>query len=138
MNIHHFMSQLFIDFDSTSPVRSARTGEVRAQSKIQYHADASSIESSRFALKMSLRSRSFLVKGVYHVTNVSQFMDESLARIVDYVHIDRVFTYRNGQYADLPVLKNEEIYIMKATKEILQDPYNNPFLTLQHERAVEH
>lgn len=54
------MSQLTLDFNP--PSGSVRTGEVRAQSSVQYHADASMIESSRFALKMSLRNRSFLIR----------------------------------------------------------------------------
>jgi hypothetical protein len=71
------------------------------------------------------------------MSQVNQFMDESLSRIVDYVHIDRILTYRNGQYVHIPVLKNEEIYLLHTTKEILKNPYSNPFLTLRFDRAVE-
>ena len=127
--------QLHIDFD-TSTERIARPSMVKEHSKVVFHEDASLIEGTRFALKLSYKSRSYLVRGVYHITNTSHFRDDTISRVVDYVQIEQIATFRNGQYIQMPILKSEEAELTLAAKDILANPYNNPFLTLRFDRGT--
>ena len=126
-------SQLSIDFDT--PSRTVRASAVRNRSRVEYHAESSLIELNRYSIKLSFNNRSYMVRGVYHITQVSHLRDDQISRIVDYVGVDRIFTYRNGQYIVVPLLRAEESHIVSAVKDILKDPYNNAFLTVSHDRS---
>jgi hypothetical protein len=73
---------------------------------------------------------------VYHLAEFSASMDDSLARVVDFVHVDKVLTYRSGAYLSLPVQKTDELYLIHATRETLADAYFNPFLTSKYTRET--
>jgi hypothetical protein len=131
-------AQLSIDFDAPTPktvTRQPQTDKVRAR-VAQFHPDSSQIEASRYALKFSISGRSYEVRGVYHLAEFSASMDDSLARVVDFVHVDKVLTYRSGAYLHLAVQKTDELYLIHATRETLADAYLNPFLTSQSTRET--
>jgi hypothetical protein len=131
-------AQLSIDFDAPivlNITRQAQTAKVRARTAI-YHPESSQLEKSRYSLKFSISGRSYEVKGTYHIVEFSASMDDSLARVVDYTHIDKIFTYRNGAYAHMPVVKTDELYLIHAVKEALTDAYTNPFLSQHTPREV--
>ncbi|MFZ4461035.1 MAG: hypothetical protein ACOYN2_00340 [Patescibacteria group bacterium] len=127
-------NQLILDLDA--PARPARPAAVRHSTKAVFQPASSLIEASRFALKYTYRGRSYLVRGNYHLTKASYLADDQISRIVDYVSVDRIFTYRNGGYAYIPVLKTEEMQLSSAVSETLKDPYCNPYLTVVYDREV--
>lgn len=131
-------AQLSIDFDApieTALLREAQTAKVRPRTAT-YHSESSQLEKSRYSLKFSISGRSYEVRGTYHIAEFSASMDDSLARVVDYTHVDKILTYRNGIYAHMPVAKTDELYLIHAAKEILSDAYVNPFLTDHTGREV--
>ena len=131
-------AQLSIDFDApiaSVVTRSAQTAKVRARTAT-YHPESSTIETSRYSLKFSISGRSYEVRGIYHIAEYSASMDDSLARVVDFVHIDKVLTYRSGHYAHMPVQKTDELYLIHATKETIADAYINPFLAALSAREM--
>ena len=130
------IAQLSIDFDAPTPktvTRQPQTDKVRSRVAI-FHSDSSQIEQSRYTLKFSISGRSYEVRGVYHLAEFSASMDDSLARVVDFVHVDKVLTYRSGAYLHLPVQKTDELYLIHAARETLSDAYLNPFLTSKFAR----
>lgn len=130
-------NQLILDLDAPArPVRQARPETVRSANKVIYHAESSLIESSRFSMKFTYRGRSYLVKGSYHLTSASHLADDQVSRVVDYVAIDRILSFRNGGYSYMPVLKTEEVALSTAVSATLKDPYSNPYLTLVYDRAA--
>ncbi len=126
--------QLILDLDA--PARPARPEAVRHSTKAVFQPASSLIEASKFALKFTYRGRSYLVRGAYHLTRASYLTDEQISRVVDYVSIDRIFTFRNGGYTYIPVLKTEEMQLSAAVSAVLKDPYCNPYLTVVFDREL--
>lgn len=127
------MVQLSLELDSLA--RSVRMNDVRSHSEVVYHPESSRIDDGAFALKFEYRGRSHVVAGAYHVTHTSSFADNSLTKTVDCVVVNRVLTYRNGQYMLLPMLHKDELALERATRKVLSDPYSNPYLTLSKARV---
>ena len=133
-------AQISIDFDAPIAfvvTRSAQTAKVRARTAI-YHSESSQLEKSRYSLKFSISGRSYEVRETYHIAEFSASMDDLFANLVEYTHIDNIFTYRNGIYSHMLVMKTDELSLIHAAKEILSNAHVNLFLTayMGHEVGV--
>lgn len=130
---HHQMS---IDFDAPRMTdRRTRVDAVRTAGKALFHPETSNIEASRFGLKFSLHGGTYLVRGNYHMAVTSHLTDDQVYRVVDFVAIESIRTYRNGGYVPSRLSKHEEVELTRATYAAIKDPYVNPFLTSTHTRS---
>lgn len=128
--------QMSIDFDTPRMSdRRTRVDAVRAAGKALFHPETSNFESSRFGLKFSLHGGTYLVRGSYHMTTTSHLTDDQIYRVVNFIAIESIRTYRNGGYVPSRLTKHEEVELTRATYAAVKDPYVNPFLTSSHTRG---
>lgn len=65
---------------------------------------------------------------------MSYLTDDQMIRVVDFIAIDTIRTYRNGGYVPSRLIKQEEAELNRVTYATIKDAYTNPFLTTSHTR----
>lgn len=68
------------------------------------------------------------------MTAMSHLTDDQISRVVDFISIDSIRTYRNGGYVPSRLSKQEEVELTRVTYTTVKDAYTNPFLTTSHAR----
>lgn len=128
-------NQMVIDFDRPQVVeRPTRVDAVRTSGKAVFHPESSNFEASRFGLKFSYHGGTYLVRGTYHMSVLSHLTDDQVSRVVNFISIDSIRTYRNGGYIPSRLNKHEEVELTRATYSAVKDPYTNPYITTAHAR----
>lgn len=68
------------------------------------------------------------------MTAMSYLTDDQIIRVVDFIAIDSIRTYRNGTYVPSRLFKQEEAELTRVTYATVKDAYMNPFLTTSQTR----
>lgn len=91
-----------------------------------FHPEGSHIGRDHFALKVSHLGQAYLIQGAYRAVVEKSFSDGSVyAVLVDRVHVDRIYLYRNGAYVFVPISKNVADRLSHLALDVLRNPEFN-------------